>query len=121
MEYELKTNRGLSLKFQSDHFSPQEYIAGLNEEKLLTVAIGNMVTQKSNIQSISPVYPEGTEPTGEKIKIYTNLGEIIPAYVESFDAGKTSAALNDGKNLFILLGEVIVHKHNANLIMPAQQ
>lgn len=120
MEYELKTNRGLSMKFESDSFNTEEYVAVLNDEKVFSIAVGDMVTQKNNIQSIVPVYTEETAPIEQKIAIHTNQGEVITAYADTYDAQEVSKSLNDRINQFILLGGVIVHKHNANLIMPAQ-
>lgn len=120
MKYELKTNRGLRMEFESDSFNTEEYVAVLNDESVFSIAVGNMVTQKNNVQSIEPVYTAETTPTEQQIAIHTNQGDVITAYSDTYNAQEVSKSLNDRAKQFILLGGVIVHKHNANLILPAQ-
>lgn len=121
MKYELKTNRGLGMEFESDSFKTDEYVAVLNDETVFSIAVGDMVTQKNNIQSIVPVYTDETTPVERQIAIHTNQGGVITAYTDTYNAQEVSAALNDRINQFVLIGGVIIHRHNANLIMPAQE
>lgn len=117
MNYILTTNRGVTVNFESEDFDPAAYVENLNIPTMNTLAIMNMVIQKNNIQSIVPVRQEGElAPSGTEIKILTNNGDYITAYVSDYSATEVSADFNNNQTTFVLLGDIIIHRHHANMI-----
>lgn len=130
MKYKMKTNRNIEFTINQEGFNPANYIEDLNKDTVIMLAIGEILTQKHNIQSIYPVREEGDEePEGIRLEVMTNQmvenengehsNEVLIAYVDEYKAGEISGFFNNARQSFVLIGDIIINKRNANFIIPA--
>ncbi|WP_432352650.1 hypothetical protein [Sporosarcina sp. A2] len=119
MKYVMNTYQGLKITL-TEEFKPDDYLATINNDRVESVAIGNVSMMKHNIQTIVPEYEEAETPAGEKVIIYSNQhSEPIIANVVGFDASAITKKVND-RIPFIQIGDVIINRNDYSLVMPQQ-
>lgn len=121
MSYEIRTNRGLVFTINQDNFDEKKYMESLNDERLLMIAMGDIVMQKHNIENIAPKRDESGTLEGTVIDIHMGDGRILQAPVDEYNPNEVASAFNDVRQTFILIGDTIVNRRNVNMLLPADQ
>lgn len=119
MKYVINTYQGFKITL-TEEFNLNEYLATLNNDRVESVAIGNVSMMKHNIQTIVPVYDEAETPEGDKIMVYSNQhSEPVIAHVVGFNASEITKKVND-RIPFIQIGDLIINRNDYSLVMPQQ-
>ncbi|KAB2335091.1 hypothetical protein [Bacillus mesophilum] len=107
---------GTSLTADDKAYNPADIEATLNNQRIQIMTIGNVLVNKNVIQSISPESRE----TDSNLYISYQNGLVVEAYDENFNSTDLGNKLNDQKNLFVAVGDVIINKNLLKMIAPVQ-
>lgn len=114
MEYNIMTNRGFNIKVTGE-FNPEDFTAKLNNHQLLTLPLAEMVLRKSNFRTITP----GGELTGA-YELHTTDGNMFLTDIENYDSKELSDYVNNTRDEFILIGDIIIQRHNFDMVKAAE-
>lgn len=112
MEYNIITNRGFNINVTGG-FTLEEFVAKLNNQQLLTMALADMVLRKSNFRTITP----SGELTGA-YELHTTDGEKYLTDIEAYNNQELSDFVNNTRDEFILIGNIIIQRHNFDMVKP---
>ena len=104
------TNRGFSIKVTGD-FNTEEFTEKLNDQRLLTLPLADMVMRKSNFRTITP---DG-ESTGN-YELHTTDGTMYLTDIENYDSKTLSDYVNNTRDEFITVGNIIIQRHNFDMV-----
>lgn len=113
MDYTLLTHEGFAIDIKG---GPEQidFCAQLNERNLITLALGGMVLAKNIFKTI---VPDG-ESSGA-YELHTLDGAIYRTDIADYDVQAISATFNNPKNDFVLVGGIIIQRHNFKMIRLA--
>lgn len=110
MDYKIITNRGFDINVTGG-FTPEDFIAKLNDQQLLTMALADMVLRKSNFRTITPA----GELTGA-YELHTTDGNMYLTDIVDYDNQTLSDFVNNARTEFILIGNIIIQRHNFDMV-----
>lgn len=114
MDYTLLTHEGFAIDIQGGP-TKESFCAQINDRSLFTLPFGNMVIAKNMFKLILP----SGELTGE-YELHTSDGSIYLTDIVDYDEKKLSDKFNDPKYDFVLVGEIIIQRHNLKMIKPRE-
>lgn len=99
----------------TENFNTEEYLSTLNNPNLIAVKIGNQPVAK---QGILYYKKDTTEPINTIVEFQNGLK--LECYAEQFDADAITQNLNNNKNMFIAIGNLILIKNQFLIATPVE-
>lgn len=113
MNYKIMTNKGFDINIEGS-FTLKDFIKKLNDQQLLTMPLGEMVLRKGNFRTITL---DG-ELTGA-YELHTTDGNVYLTDIEDYNSQTLSEYVNATRDEFVLIGNVIIQRHNFDMVKGA--
>ncbi|MER2090930.1 MAG: hypothetical protein ABS920_14420 [Sporosarcina sp.] len=114
MDIKIITPKGFAID-ASGITSLKVFCEQLNDRTLLTLPLAGMVLSKRNFKTIIPT----GELTGG-YELITADGESYVTDIPDYDAKVISDSVNNQQNEFVLIGNIIIQRHNFDMVRPTE-
>lgn len=106
-----------SVTVSSSNFSAEEYATGLNNQRVLVTAFGDLIISKNAIRMIIPAIDE-PNPT---VTVHTIDNQQIPLNAGEYATADMVAKFNDPTVLMLAIGPAVINKNQIKMIVPVVQ
>lgn len=106
MNFKILTYEGINIDVDRGP-ELKDFCAQLNNPGLFTLALGGEVLAKDLFKTIIPA----GELTGA-YEVHTKDGEVYLTDIDGFNAEELSARTNTSREIFMLIGHVLLQRHN---------
>lgn len=114
MEYVIKTHKGINFDIADGQIDLEEFLAIMNDSRVIAASIADVVLNKRNIKIVTPKTQLSESEATHRLS--TADGEVYNVIVDDYNADAISLMINDQMTEFILLGGIILQKHNFDFL-----